>query len=96
MGYAGKGYMRMMGYLKVGASESFHHLLAGVGTRSITLAADDLVLGGKTQLSGKVVFGLGAARVDNLLHLAVAEKAEDENLVLNELSLVLGFQFADE
>ena len=36
------------------------------------MSADDLVLGGKTQFSGEVVFGLGAAGVDGLLGLAVA------------------------
>ena len=35
------------------------------------MSADNLVLGGKTQFSGEVVFGLGAAGVDGLLGLAV-------------------------
>lgn len=82
--------------LKAGASEGFHHLISGVGASVVALTADDLVLGGKTQLGGEVVFGLGAAGVDNLLLLAVAEKAEDEDFVGNEFLLALGFQLADE
>ena len=58
--------------LKAGASEGFHHLISGVGASVEALTADDLVLGGKTQLGGEVVFGLGAAGVDHLLLLAVA------------------------
>ena len=38
------------------------------------MSADDLVLGGKTQFSGKVIFGLSAAGVDNFLGLAITGK----------------------
>lgn len=59
----------------MGVPESLHHLLSGVRARSITLTADDLVLGGQSQFSGQVVFGLRAAGVDALvLVLAVAAK----------------------
>ena len=67
--FEGKG----LGNLKVGVPEGLHHLLGGVGARSITLTADNLVLGGQAQFSGQVVFGLSAAGVDRLvLGFAVA------------------------
>ena len=59
------------GYLKVGVSESLHHLSGGVGARGITLTADDLVLGSQAQLGGEVVFGLGAGGVDLFLEFTV-------------------------
>merc|ERR1712038_948658 len=83
-------------YLEVRVSQSIHHFLASVGTRSVTLTADDLVLGGKTQFSSEVVFSLGTARVDLLLDLAVTEESKDEGLVLLNLFFGLGLQFADE
>lgn len=53
-------------------SEGLHHFFGGVRAIGITLSADDLVLGGKTQFSGKVVFGLGTAGVNEfVLSLAV-------------------------
>lgn len=60
--------------LKVRVPQSLHHFVGGVGTSSETLTADDLVLGGKTQFSGEVVFGLGGSGVDLFLGLAVAIK----------------------
>ena len=53
-------------------SEGLKHFFGGVRAVGVTLSADDLVLGGKTQFSGKVVFGLGAAGVNEfVLSLAV-------------------------
>ena len=53
-------------------SQSSDHLLSGVGARGITLTADDLAPGGQSQFSSKVIFGLGAGRVNLLLVFAVA------------------------
>ena len=55
-------------------SEGLHHFFGGVRAIGITLSADDLVLGGKTQFSGEVVFGLSATGVDNFLGLAITGK----------------------
>jgi len=79
----------------VGVPESLHHLLSGVRARSITLTADDLVLGGQSQFSGQVVFGLSAAGVDALvLVLAVAEEGKDQSFIF--LDFFLSLEFADE
>jgi len=79
----------------VGVPESLHHLLSGVRARSITLTADDLVLGGQSQFSGQVVFGLRAAGVDALvLVLAVAEEGKDQSFIF--LDFFLSLEFADE
>ncbi len=59
--------------LQLGGPEGLHHLLGGVGAAGITLTADDLALGGETELSSEVVFGLGAAGVHVLVGLAVAK-----------------------
>jgi hypothetical protein len=79
----------------VGVPESLHHLLSGVRARSITLTADNLVLGGQSQFSGQVVFGLSAAGVDGLvLVLAVAEEGKDQSFIF--LDFFLSLEFADE
>ena len=61
----------------MGVSQSVHHFLGGVGARGITLTADDLVSGGQSQFSSKVVFGLGAGGVDLLLVFAVAKRKKE-------------------
>ena len=53
----------------MGAPEGVHHLGGGVGARGVTSAAQELVLGGKAQLGGQLVLGLGAGRVHLLLGL---------------------------
>lgn len=79
----------------MGVPESLHHLLSGVRARSITLTADNLVLGGQSQFSGQVVFGLSAAGVDGLvLVLAVAEEGKDQSFIF--LDFFLSLEFADE
>merc|ERR1719232_1968910 len=94
-GYGGCGWVRV-GSLQVGAPEGVHHLLSGVGAASVPLAADDLVLRGQTKLGGEVVFGLGAAGVNLLLGLAVAEEGKDKGFILGQVRFGLGLQFTDK
>ena len=55
------------------------------------MSADDLVLGGKTQFSGKVVFGLGTAGVNEfVLSLAVTGmKKYDFFLFIKRAALII-------
>ena len=66
--------------LHLRAPEDVHHLLGGVGAGGVPLPAHDLALGGKAELGGQVVLGLGRRGVHLvLLGLAVAEKTETDN-----------------
>jgi len=82
----------------VSLSEGLHHFFGGVRAIGITLSADDLVLGGKTQFSGKVVFGLGTAGVNIfvLSSLSVTEKGQDQSFVFKEFTFLFGLQFANK
>ena len=69
-------------------SEGLHHFFGGVRAIGITLSADDLVLGGKTQFSGKVEFGLGTAGVNVFVLSSLSVTGIFKNIFFEKLILI--------